>query len=210
MTQTYPRPSLTVDIVVFRYHAGHLEGLLIERDREPFAGSWALPGGFVDEGEEPLQAAQRELLEETSVAQLPLVQCGVFGAPGRDPRGWVVSVAFLALAPPDCTAQAGDDARNVAWHRLTDLPELAFDHGQIMDAARRTLAERAQIDPLALRLLPSSFRTRQARHLYCQIVGRSIPAPAFKAWLRRRQAVERVGPARFKGREQLTRDWFQI
>jgi len=154
-------------------------------------------------------AAARELVEETTVADLPLVEFGSFGTPGRDPRGWVVSIGYLALAPSDCRAIAGDDARHVQWQRVTELPALAFDHKDIIHKALNTLAEQAQIGTLPLALLAPGFRTQQARELYAQIIGRAIAPRTFKAWLRRRQAVQRVGPGRFKRRDALTRDWLQ-
>lgn len=208
-TYDHPRPALTADVVLLRWHGARLEVLLIERDRDPFAGHHALPGGFVDPGEAPRDGAVRELREETGVEAPPLIEVGVFGAPGRDPRGWVVSAAFLGLAPPDVRAEAGDDARSLGWHRLSALPPLAFDHARIIDAALARLRALAPIDPAPLALLPAPFRTRQARFLYAQILGRAIPPTAFKAWLRRRGAVQRVGPARFIAAPALRDDWLR-
>ncbi|MCA9539999.1 MAG: NUDIX hydrolase [Myxococcales bacterium] len=205
--KVYPRPSLTADVVLLRYRDGWLQVLLIERKRPPFAGRFALPGGFVDEGEAPIAAAARELREETGVEGVPLYEVGAFGEAGRDPRGWVVSVAFLGLATPDCWAQAGDDAAALGWHRLTKLPEMAFDHAQIIERALGTLRQRLQVDTTALQLLPPGFRTVQARHLYSQILGEPIAPTPFKAWLRRRGAVERLGPARFARAASLRPDW---
>ena len=207
MNDTYPRPSLTADIVVLRYRNGYLELLLIQRSKEPFKNKWALPGGFVDANEEPRQAAARELMEETAVSGLPMMEVGVFGKKNRDPRGWVVSVAFLALAKSNCEAMAGDDAAHVQWHRLDALPELAFDHAEIVLSARQTLKQSLQSDTIVLSLLPSRFRSRQARHLYSQIFGRPIKPRPFKAWLRRRQAVVRVGPGTYRRADAMTADW---
>lgn len=211
MTHTYdfPRPSLTVDVAVYRWRGGHLEVLLIERGHDPFAGRWALPGGFVDAQEAPRDAARRELTEETGVAVDALVPVDVFGEPGRDPRGWVVSAAFLALAPPTIEAVAGDDARTVRWFQVDALPEMAFDHARILAATRDRLRGLVDTGTLPLSLLPPTFRTRQARHLYSQILGEPIKPTAFKAWLRRREAVKRVGPARFERSEGLRPDWLR-
>ncbi|MEZ4434012.1 MAG: NUDIX hydrolase [bacterium] len=206
-TYDHARPSLTCDVVLFRWHGGWLQVLLIERDREPFAGRHALPGGFVDEGEPPRAAALRELEEETGVGAVPLIEVGVFGDPGRDPRGWVVSSAWIGLAPPDVRATAGDDARALGWHRVASLPPLAFDHDRIIARAREVLRERIQLDTAALALLPAPFRTAQVRHLYSQILGAPIPPTTLKAWLRRRGAVERTGPARFVAAPALHPDW---
>lgn len=205
----YPRPSLTADAVVLRWHGGYLQVLLIERGKDPFAGCWALPGGFVDPGEAPEAAGRRELLEETHLAVEPGIPVGTYGEEGRDPRGWVVSAAYLYLAPPDAFAKPGDDAAKIAWHPLGELPALAFDHGVIIADAKARLAELTQTSTAPLRLLGEGFRTKQARHLYAQILDRPIEPRAFKAWLRRRQAVERVGPARFKAADALLADWIR-
>ncbi len=209
MEYSHPRPSLTTDAVVLRYQGGWLEVLLIKRGRSPHEGHWALPGGFVDENESPIDCARRELKEETAVSELPLYELGVFAEPGRDPRGWVASVAFLALAPADTQVRAGDDAREAMWFRLNQRPELAFDHGLIIERALESLKASTQFDTRALQLLPPGFRTKQARHLYSQIWGQAIKPTQFKAWLRRRGAVNRIGPARFQRADQLNGDWLR-
>jgi 8-oxo-dGTP diphosphatase len=205
----YPRPALTADVVLLRYRDGWLEVLLIERSHAPFEGCWALPGGFVDAGEAPAEGAIRELAEETGVTDVALREVGVFGEPGRDPRGWVVSAAFLGLAPTTCVATAGDDARAATWHRMSAMPTLAFDHGRIIDTAMDTLRQLTQVETTPMLLLPTPFRTAQARHLYSQILGRPLRPSTFKAWLRRRAAVVRVGPARFQRAESLRADWLR-
>ena len=134
----FPRAALTADQVIFTIKSGQLCVLLIRRGEEPYAGRWALPGGYLNPDETIEEAALRELREETGIA-LPdtgtLV--GVFSAPGRDPRGWVVSAAFACLVEPEILAGviAGDDADAVALFGLDALPELAFDHDQIIVAA---------------------------------------------------------------------------
>jgi 8-oxo-dGTP diphosphatase len=128
----YPRPSLTVDVAVVTLEV-RPRVLLIQRKAEPFKGKWALPGGFVDENERLDDAARRELNEETGLAPTDLQQLHTFGDPGRDPRGWTVSVAHLARVPADeSQAVAGDDAAAVSWFPLDDLPALAFDHAEIL------------------------------------------------------------------------------
>jgi 8-oxo-dGTP diphosphatase len=101
----YPRPSLTVDVALVTLE-GMPRVLLIRRKSEPFAGCWALPGGFVDENERPIDAARRELLEETGLGQADLEQFHTFGDPGRDPRGWTVSVVYMARVKPEFHEQA--------------------------------------------------------------------------------------------------------
>lgn len=132
-THDHPRPSVTVDVVLFAEQAEEWCVLLIQRRHEPFAGMWAVPGGFVDEGEDVPAAAQRELAEETGVVGLALAPGRAYGKPGRDPRGWTISISHYAVldALPH-TVQAGDDAARAKWFPLDRLPCLAFDHGQII------------------------------------------------------------------------------
>ncbi|MBQ0116675.1 MAG: NUDIX hydrolase [Flavobacterium sp.] len=128
---------VTVDVVLTREVDGKLELLLIKRDREPFAETWALPGGFVDENEDLETAAKRELLEETQIAVDALQQVGAFGTPFRDPRSHVISVAFYGKVASDVFFQAGDDANDAGWYGLDKLPELAFDHCEIIKKAQQ-------------------------------------------------------------------------
>lgn len=147
----YPRPMLTVDTVVLTREAAP-SILLIQRANPPFAGAWALPGGFVDEGETVAQAAPRELGEETGLLVesremlgeerglqvAPLEMLGVYDTPGRDPRGWTVSVVYLARIPARVEVKGGDDAKDARWFAVDKLPELAFDHAVIVaDALKR-------------------------------------------------------------------------
>ncbi|MFC9602457.1 NUDIX domain-containing protein [Streptomyces niveus] len=125
---------LTADIVLFA--AGHV--LLIERGWDPFASYWALPGGYVNVGEETLKAAARELEEETGIAisTAELRQVGPYHAPGRDPRGRVVTIAYTATLPAPVSPKAGDDATAACWWPLDALPDLAFDHARILSDAQ--------------------------------------------------------------------------
>uniref|UniRef100_A0A7R9VAD3 Nudix hydrolase domain-containing protein n=1 Tax=Chlamydomonas euryale TaxID=1486919 RepID=A0A7R9VAD3_9CHLO len=142
----YPRPAVTVDTVIVARSAPP-QLLLIRRMNEPFKDCWALPGGFVDEDEPLNAAAARELQEETSVdpASVPLVQVGAFGDPGRDPRGWTVTVAYGAIVPTtDLGVKAADDARDARWFDVAALPTLAFDHKLVVKEALRTLAAKPE------------------------------------------------------------------
>jgi len=133
----YPRPMVTVDAAVFTVRAGKLQVLLIKRRHEPFKGMWALPGGFVNMDENLDTAAARELAEETSVTGVHLVQFGTFGNVGRDPRGRVITVAYLGIVDSgSVTIGAGDDAQEAAWMPLDAIPPLATDHN---DALRRAV-----------------------------------------------------------------------
>jgi len=135
-TYEYPRPALTVDCVVFTGDGDTLQLLLIQRAHDPFAGCWALPGGFVDMDETAEDAAHRELKEETGISGVQLKQFGSFSAVDRDPRERVVSIAYVGLLDIEqFQAHGGDDAAAAAWHPVNDLPPLAFDHRKIVDLA---------------------------------------------------------------------------
>jgi 8-oxo-dGTP diphosphatase len=142
------RPMLTVDVVLVAPRGdvelgGGWRVLLIKRAAAPFQGTWALPGGFVEPHEPLEEAARRELQEETGVEPERLEQLQTFGDPGRDPRGWTVSVAYLAVSGEEeargLRPKAASDAADVAWFDLDELPELAFDHAQILAVARARL-----------------------------------------------------------------------
>lgn len=144
-TYEYPRPAVTVDTVLATAGSrGELRVLLIERRHDPFAGSWALPGGFVDQHEDLEHAARREMLEETSLQLGPMLQLGAYGTPGRDPRGHTIGVAWLAICDPDdAGGVAGDDASDVRWFAARRPPSLAFDHGDMLRDARAEFARLA-------------------------------------------------------------------
>lgn len=141
----YDRPGVTGDTVVVRALDGRHEVLLIRRGRPPYEGAWALPGGFLDPFEPPEDAARRELAEETGLDYVgPLVPLGGFGRRGRDPRGWTVAVAYLAvLDDPDAEVNGSDDAEEAGWWPLDGLPELAFDHAEIVEVAKGLIAAAA-------------------------------------------------------------------
>lgn len=139
-TYNYPRPMVSVDMVVFAVGSGALEVLAIQRKHEPYAGRWAMPGGFVEMDETLEAAASRELEEETGVEGVHLRQFYVFGDPGRDPRGRCISVGFLGVTERDRhDPHADDDAADVAWLPVDGLPDLAFDHDEVVACAVRTL-----------------------------------------------------------------------
>jgi 8-oxo-dGTP diphosphatase len=133
-TYAYPRPALTVDIIVLKKVNNSFHVLLIERKNEPFKNQWALPGGFVDIDEEIEEAAYRELKEETSISEIKLYQFYTFGKLGRDPRGRTISIVYHGvLENENQEIKAGDDAKNLRWFPIENLPEMAFDHLEIMN-----------------------------------------------------------------------------
>jgi len=132
----WPRPMVTVDAVVFKLDRGTPRVLLIQRGNEPFKGEWAVPGGFVDMDEELLDAALRELHEETGLTGITLEQMHTFGKPGRDPRGRNITICFFGIAKPTQRAKGGDDAVKAKWFDINKLPaNLAFDHDEVLKLA---------------------------------------------------------------------------
>ena len=123
---------MTVDILLIRQIEDTIELLLIQRLKDPFKDCWALPGGFVDKGEDLIEAAKRELEEETSVKTDKLDQFKAYGKPDRDPRGHTVSIVFHGVVSEDVEIKAQDDAKSVKWFNIEQLPVLAFDHSQII------------------------------------------------------------------------------
>jgi 8-oxo-dGTP diphosphatase len=137
----YPRPAVTVDVVIVSDEPDP-RVLLIRRKHDPFAGMWALPGGFVEMDESLEAAARRELYEETGVQAEELDQLHTFGDPGRDPRGRTISVAYLAIVDAvKLKPRAADDAAETGRYSLRQPPPLAFDHAEILACARRWLEE---------------------------------------------------------------------
>ena len=141
-TYRFPRPAVSCDCVVFRLNPnGKLELLLVQRGNPPYAGDWALPGGFVEPTEGLQQAAERELHEETGIRAQHWQQVAAFGDVDRDPRTRVITIAWYALAEMvDPEPVAASDAAAAGWAGLTELPVLAFDHSRIIELARRQFA----------------------------------------------------------------------
>lgn len=180
-TYKYARPAVTVDAALFGLDEEDLKILLIRRGGEPFKGHWALPGGFVQVGEAPETAVARELEEETGLRVKRLVQLGAYGAPDRDPREHVISIAFLGLTPiGEHNPKADTDADAVAWHALDDLPPLAFDHGKIVDDALERLRAEADSWELGRDLLPLKFPLRDLQLLHERVLAKPLDKRNFR------------------------------
>ena len=179
-TYEYPRPSLTVDCIIFGLDEDGLKILLIERGHPPFKGHWALPGGFVEMDEDLETAARRELEEETGVKDVFIEQLFTFGQPNRDPRGRVVSVAYYALVNlRDHPVEAASDASNADWFKLEDLPHLAFDHDEILKMAFYRLQAKLRYQPIGFELLPATFTLSELQHLYEMILNIEVKGDKF-------------------------------
>lgn len=178
--------ALATDAVVFGLdlEAGRLHVLLIERGIEPFKGRWALPGGFVRD--EDLDACvRRELAEETGVELVWLEQLYTFGAPARDPRGRVVTVAYWGIVRPEqVRLEATTDARRAAFHPVEALPALAFDHEQIVAAALQRLRSKLHWQPVGVWLLPEQFTLVELERVYEVLSGAPVDRGNFRKKIR--------------------------
>jgi 8-oxo-dGTP diphosphatase len=181
-TYSWPRPAVSADCVILGRQDERLHLLLIRRGSPPFEGQWALPGGFVNENEDLDQAALRELQEETGLRDVPLQQLGTWGKPGRDPRTRVITVAYLGLVRLDQQSpQAADDAAAAGWFSLGQLPELAFDHQDIVDFALNQLQLRIRCQPLGREWLPEEFSLADLQKCYQAVLGRKLSTEAFQS-----------------------------
>ena len=138
-TYRYPHPAVTADSVVLCRQDGQAKVLLIQRKFPPCEGQWAFPGGFMNIDETTEEAARRELMEETGIGGLQMTEVGVFSRVDRDPRERVITVAYVAVTDRCCEPVASDDARMAQWFDLDALPELAFDHAEILQRAMETV-----------------------------------------------------------------------
>jgi 8-oxo-dGTP diphosphatase len=172
--------SLTVDTVVFTFEDSALKVLLVRRRRRPHRGRMALPGGFVKEKENLEQAALRELKEETGLSHVSLEQLYSFGDPRRDPRGRVVSIAYLALVAPGRPVQAGSDASEATWQPLNNLPTLAFDHRQMVRRALKRLRIKLDYSTAGFQLLPRKFSLPELQTLYETVLDRELDKRNFR------------------------------
>lgn len=180
-TYQYARPALTTDCVIFGLDNKDLKILLIQRGLDPFAGEWALPGGFASVGESLEETARRELAEETGLADIFLEQLYTFSEPDRDPREHVVTVAYYGLINlSDHKIQASTDARNAAWFELDDIPPLAFDHDKILQTAYERLQGKIRYQPIGFELLPPKFALRQLQQMYEKILDRKLDKRNFR------------------------------
>lgn len=180
-TYDYPRPALTVDNLIFSFEDKQLRILLIQRARPPFKGEWALPGGFVEINESLEDAARRELREETGVTKAFIKQLQTFGNVDRDPRGRVISVAYYALVKPDVVdVKAATDANAVAWFSVYELPELAFDHVEMIEFALNRLREEFKFKPVGFELLPETFTLTELQRLYEAVIEKELDKRNFR------------------------------
>ncbi|MFQ5420745.1 MAG: NUDIX domain-containing protein [Anaerolineae bacterium] len=198
--EDYERPSVTVDVVIFSLVEEDLRVLLIQRKHKPFQGMWAIPGGFVKINESLEEAAGRELFEETGVADVYIEQLYTFGKPKRDPRARVITVVYFALVPNDAIRpHAGDDAAKATWFSTWDLPELAFDHREILDYALTRVRYKLEYSSVGFQLLPDVFTLSELQRAYEIILGEKLDKRNFRRKILAAEILEETGRKKREG-----------
>lgn len=202
----YPHPAVSTDIVIFTLQDKQLKVLLIQRTNDPFRDHWSLPGGFVEIDEDLEHAALRELEEETGVNGVYLEQLYTFGRPDRDPRERVISVAYYALVPADRVhIRAASDAKSVAWYACNQLPELAFDHAQIIATARKRLAAKLDYSTIALQFMPTQFTLGELQSVYEAIMNSPLDKRNFRKRVLAYESIVATGATRQNGKHRPAR-----
>ncbi|MFJ8084341.1 NUDIX hydrolase [Streptomyces sp. NPDC096205] len=175
--------AVTVDLAVLTIRDGALHVLLVERGQEPYAGRWALPGGFLLPEESAESAARRELAEETGLADvsgLHLEQLRTYSEPGRDPRMRVVSVAFTALLPDAPEPRGGGDAARARWVPYGTAGPLAFDHDRILADAHDRVGAQLEHGSVATAFCPPEFTLGELQQVYETVWGTPLDRPNFR------------------------------
>jgi len=205
-TYDYPHPAVSTDIVIFTLQDKKLKVLLIQRANDPYRDHWSLPGGFVEIDEDLDSAALRELEEETGVSGVYLEQLYTFGQPGRDPRERVISVAYYALVPADrIHLRAASDAKSVTWFACNLLPELAFDHAQIIETARKRLAAKMDYSTIALQFMPTRFTLGELQTVYETIMNSPLDKRNFRKRVLAFESIIATGETRQNGKHRPAR-----
>ncbi|MBI3360503.1 MAG: NUDIX hydrolase [Chloroflexi bacterium] len=176
------RPTMSVDVAILSLRENDLQVLLVRRGAAPFKGKWAIPGGFVKPDETLQAAAVRELEEETGVRDVYVEQLYTFGDPGRDPRGRVITVAYFALVPAHAAREprGGDDAAETRWWSMYQLPDLAFDHAEILEYALQRLRNKLEYTAVGFQLLPAEFTLSELQTAYEIVLGEQLDKRNFR------------------------------
>jgi 8-oxo-dGTP diphosphatase len=195
--------GLSADPVVFTLLSDGLCVLLARRLEEPQRGMFALPGGFVGAAESPEQTAERKLREKTGVGSVHLEQLRTYADPARDPRGWLPSIAYMALVRPETLPEDGPAEREASWHPLSALPPLALDHARIVDDGlwrlHARVADKAWFVRIAVGLLTEPFTLRDAQQLYEALRGEEVDAANFRRDIRATGLLADTGELRSEG-----------
>jgi ADP-ribose pyrophosphatase YjhB (NUDIX family) len=194
----FPRPIATVDVALFTLHAGALCVLLARREREPYAGQLALPGGFVhvDEDGDTTATAVRVLAQKAGVARPYLEQLYTFSGKVRDPRGWSIAVAYYALVPE---VRLTTHAPGAELAPVDRLPALPFDHERIVAAALERLRGKSTYSSLPAYLLPEHFTIQDLHQVYEQVIGVKLDKASFRRKIEDQEIIEPVAGAKRGG-----------
>jgi 8-oxo-dGTP diphosphatase len=197
---SYETPLVTVDIVLCTVIQNRLKVLLIQRKQPPYDHMWAIPGGFIHVGETLEQAASRRLFEETNVNSIYLEQLGSFGEPNRDPRARVITVAYYALVSAEkLNVQAQANAEDVKWFSVTELPELAFDHAEIVEKALAKLKRHLESSSVAFQLLPDKFTLTELQRVYELVLGKQLDKRNFRKKILSSDILKDTGETKMEG-----------
>lgn len=184
---------VTVDIVIFTLREGDLQVLLVKRKTPPFEGRWAIPGGFVQHDESLEDAAARVLFEEAGVRDVHIEQLYTFGKVDRDPRGRMVTVAYYALVPAPLALHAGSETADAQWQSVYALPEMAFDHADIVQYALKRLRYKLEYTAVGFQLLPKAFTLSQLQRAYETVLGERLDKRNFRRRILQARVIEETG-----------------
>lgn len=193
----HPTPAHVTLAVVLQVRDGSLQALLWQRAREPFAGRWALPGGYLSPGETLEESIRRHLADKVDVRELShLEQLETLSDPERAPHEWQLATGYLGLVPSDVDPELPTDT---AWHSVDDLPALAFDHDSIVLAGRERLRAKLSYTNLGFALAPDEFTISELRELYAAALGHDVSPTNLQRVLLRREVLEPTGRRRASG-----------
>jgi ADP-ribose pyrophosphatase YjhB (NUDIX family) len=191
-------PTQVALAVVLQIRDARLQVLLWERAKAPFLGAWSLPGGYLDAGETLEQSIRRHLAAKVDVREVShLEQLETLSEPDRDPREWQVATAYLGLIPLDSDPALPADT---AWHPVSRLPELAFDHRRVVLAGRERLRAKLSYTNLGFALAPETFTLSELRGIYSAALGHDVSATNLQRVLVRRGVLEATGEHRAPGK----------
>jgi 8-oxo-dGTP diphosphatase len=192
------RPTHASLAVVLQIRDGALQALVWKRAREPFLGTWSLPGGYLEPGETLEQSIRKHLAAKVDVREVAhLEQLETLSDPDRDPREWQIATAYLGLVPAGVDPELPADT---AWHPVSALPELAFDHREITLAGRERLRAKLSYTNVGFALAPAKFTISELRDLYAAALGHDVSATNLQRVLLRRGVIEPTGERRAPGR----------
>jgi ADP-ribose pyrophosphatase YjhB (NUDIX family) len=194
----FTRPRHATLAVVLQVRDGLLQVLLWQRARDPYRGAWSLPGGLLEPNETLEESIRRHLATKVDVREVShLEQLATYGDPGRDPSAWELATAYVGLVQLGLDPDVPDDTR---WHPVADLPETAFDHGEIVLAGRERLRGKLSYSNAGFGLAPPTFTLAELREVYVAALGHEVSATNLRRVLERRAVIEPTGERRPSGR----------